>query len=144
MSELYLIHHGIKGQKWGITNGPPYPLNFDRLSPEERAQAKHESIMKGDITTAKANSKHYTTKELDDLINRYNKLKTISDVQSKENRDTYKRGHDNVIQVLNDFSTFADFIGAGVRIYNNIADINNTFGISGSVMRPIGGKKRKS
>ena len=24
MSELY--HHGIKGQKWGVRNGPPYPL----------------------------------------------------------------------------------------------------------------------
>lgn len=23
----YLMHHGIKGQKWGIENGPPYPLN---------------------------------------------------------------------------------------------------------------------
>lgn len=22
--ELY--HHGIKGQKWGVRNGPPYPL----------------------------------------------------------------------------------------------------------------------
>lgn len=22
-----LYHHGIKGQKWGIRNGPPYPLN---------------------------------------------------------------------------------------------------------------------
>ena len=22
----YLMHHGIKGQKWGIRNGPPYPL----------------------------------------------------------------------------------------------------------------------
>ena len=21
-----LIHHGIKGQKWGVRNGPPYPL----------------------------------------------------------------------------------------------------------------------
>lgn len=24
-SELY--HHGIKGQEWGVKNGPPYPLN---------------------------------------------------------------------------------------------------------------------
>ena len=24
MSELY--HHGIRGQKWGVRNGPPYPL----------------------------------------------------------------------------------------------------------------------
>ena len=23
----YLVHHGIKGQKWGHTNGPPYPLD---------------------------------------------------------------------------------------------------------------------
>lgn len=23
----YLMHHGIKGQKWGVENGPPYPLN---------------------------------------------------------------------------------------------------------------------
>ena len=25
INELY--HHGIKGQKWGVRNGPPYPLN---------------------------------------------------------------------------------------------------------------------
>ena len=23
----YLSHHGVKGQKWGVENGPPYPLN---------------------------------------------------------------------------------------------------------------------
>ena len=25
----YLVHHGIKGQKWGKRNGPPYPLDSD-------------------------------------------------------------------------------------------------------------------
>lgn len=24
--ELYLAHHGIKGQQWGVRNGPPYPI----------------------------------------------------------------------------------------------------------------------
>lgn len=24
--ETYLEHHGIKGQKWGVLNGPPYPI----------------------------------------------------------------------------------------------------------------------
>lgn len=28
-NELY--HHGIKGQKWGIQNGPPYPLDDPNL-----------------------------------------------------------------------------------------------------------------
>lgn len=26
MYEMYLMHHGIKGQKWGVKHGPPYPL----------------------------------------------------------------------------------------------------------------------
>lgn len=21
-----ISHHGVKGQKWGVKNGPPYPL----------------------------------------------------------------------------------------------------------------------
>lgn len=27
-----LYHHGIKGQKWGVKNGPPYPIQKYRLS----------------------------------------------------------------------------------------------------------------
>lgn len=26
----YLVHHGIDGQKWGVRNGPPYPLSKSR------------------------------------------------------------------------------------------------------------------
>ena len=32
----YLVHHGIEGQKWGVTNGPPYPLNKSDYSSAER------------------------------------------------------------------------------------------------------------
>lgn len=35
------LHHGIMGQKWGIQNGPPYPL--DRATAKEvKKQAKHD------------------------------------------------------------------------------------------------------
>lgn len=27
MPNDYLAHHGIKGQKWGVRNGPPYPID---------------------------------------------------------------------------------------------------------------------
>lgn len=26
-SDEHLAHHGVEGQKWGVRNGPPYPLN---------------------------------------------------------------------------------------------------------------------
>ena len=35
--ELY--HHGIKGQKWGIQNGPSYPLSREQRSPEEKKKS---------------------------------------------------------------------------------------------------------
>lgn len=38
----FLIHHGIKGQKWVDQNGPPYPLNpqKDYSKAEQKANAK--------------------------------------------------------------------------------------------------------
>lgn len=38
-SEEYLAHHGRKGQRWGVRNGPPYPL--DR---QEQSYRKAKSI----------------------------------------------------------------------------------------------------
>lgn len=35
MSELY--HYGIPGQKWGVQNGPPYPLSAQAKTVAERA-----------------------------------------------------------------------------------------------------------
>ena len=32
----YLSHHGIMGQKWGIRNGPPYPLGGGDYTKAER------------------------------------------------------------------------------------------------------------
>lgn len=37
-SHLYLAHHGIRGMKWGVRNGPPYPLGeSDKSAAEKRA-----------------------------------------------------------------------------------------------------------
>ena len=32
----YLEHHGIKGQRWGTRNGPPYPLSYQAHDQRER------------------------------------------------------------------------------------------------------------
>ena len=32
----YLMHHGIRGQKWGVKNGPPYPLDSSQKTTKEK------------------------------------------------------------------------------------------------------------
>ena len=32
----YIEHHGINGQKWGLRNGPPYPLSYKSHSTSEK------------------------------------------------------------------------------------------------------------
>ena len=39
-SNDYLMHHGIKGQKWGVKNGPPYPLKENAHTTAETAEKK--------------------------------------------------------------------------------------------------------
>lgn len=39
-----LYHHGIKGQKWGKRNGPPYPLSGDSVKAHSgNARSKSDS-----------------------------------------------------------------------------------------------------
>lgn len=40
--ELY--HHGIRGQKWGKRNGPPYPLDTSDHSAAEKKAGYQKSI----------------------------------------------------------------------------------------------------
>ncbi len=44
LRELY--HHGIKGQKWGVRNGPPYPI--DRTS--KRGTIVRDAIASGMVS----------------------------------------------------------------------------------------------
>ncbi len=40
MNTKYLSHHGIKGQKWGVRNGPPYPLGPSQHSTASKSSGK--------------------------------------------------------------------------------------------------------
>ncbi len=42
-----LYHHGIKGQKWGVRNGPPYPLDTpkNRAMRTAKTKSKVDSII---------------------------------------------------------------------------------------------------
>lgn len=66
MTELELYHHGIKGQKWGVKNGPPYPIKRHKTS-TTRTKSINESIKKGKIKVN--NLKDYTVGSLTTFVN---------------------------------------------------------------------------
>lgn len=80
MSELYsnndwrnyeeLKHHGILGQKWGVKNGPPYPLDEGDHSAAEKKAGWKESIGK--------------------IFNRDDPATSVLNLQN-DNSDAYKR-----------------------------------------------------
>lgn len=88
MNDLY--HHGIKGQKWGVKNGPPYPLG-DRLPSEpngasfsKKKQAEYEkklAIRKAEIKAQYINADGSLTKKGKEVA------KKIRDDQTKWNND---------------------------------------------------------
>lgn len=41
----YLAHHGVKGQRWGVRNGPPYPL-YNNSAYEKDVEVKKEFVSK--------------------------------------------------------------------------------------------------
>jgi hypothetical protein len=47
--ESYLSHHGIDGQKWGVKNGPPYPLTNSQKSSAEK---DNQSTTKNGLSTS--------------------------------------------------------------------------------------------
>ena len=54
-----LEHHGIDGQKWGVMNGPPYPLKDGMHSrAEKRAMRKAARQERAEARKAKKKAKH--------------------------------------------------------------------------------------
>lgn len=78
-SELY--HHGIKGQQWGVKNGPPYPLSGGQFTRSE----KHDSYKKRIRKYSLYNKKHF-----DRTIEKSDTIQTLSyDRNRTQNTDMF-------------------------------------------------------
>lgn len=83
-------HHGIKGQKWGVQNGPPYPLQENSGSSDSSGKrgllgnkAKTVEEKMKSHTIGEEDLKKMTNQELDDYINRLFKEKKLVSLQDE-------------------------------------------------------------
>lgn len=62
----YLAHHGIKGQKWGVMNGPPYPLGSgDHSASEKKAGWKSSLSKKSKNSNLSKEKQNYISKQIE-------------------------------------------------------------------------------
>lgn len=82
-----LIHHGILNQRWGVRNGPPYPLGGGDYSPSEKKAIKGQRRMGNSI---------YNKKHFDEILRKdKTTLSTLSYDQNRtKNTDMFYATHD--------------------------------------------------
>ena len=73
----YLAHHGIRGQKWGVRNGPPYPLDEN-----VKADAIHKEA-KSKVAKITADVKNAADKTGAKMHGLEHKLKTPESIARK-------------------------------------------------------------
>lgn len=134
-SQPYFQHHGRLGMKWGKRNGPPYPLDYSKLSEEERAKDKARVKEEGDIESVgyKKNRSYFTDQEINEVINRYQLNTRINQLSAESAKmKAGKSKSEELIEKLGKATEvgnkIANGIQAGTNVYNNVAKLMNAFG----------------
>lgn len=90
MKDESLSHHGIEGQKWGVRNGPPYPLGSGQHSAAEKRAMKKEqkqtfkelqnnrmglrSVLNGQLVSKKLEELRNNIPEVNEYISQYRSI----------------------------------------------------------------------
>lgn len=92
----FLEHHQIKGGKWGVMHGPPYPLNHNKdkqakLKAKAKArQAKEKAKVQKRIAKAQSKAENREKKEAKDAERKEAKLAKDKKKYSKSPEQLYK------------------------------------------------------
>ena len=99
----YICHHGVKGQQWGVRNGPPYPLADGRSSSERiySDAKKRVSKISKDVQTAVS---HTSGK----MYGLEHKLKTKESISRKIDKNIKEEGK-SVTEASNDIKDAVRF-----------------------------------
>ena len=135
-NELY--HHGILGMKWGKKNGPPYPLDYSKLSYAEREAAKGKAVASGNVKEAAKNINYFDNDELRKVRERFQLNQDIN----KLNASTVKTGKQKIDEVIDWANRFGRGAEVAMSIYNKVAKFNNAFVTDEDKMMPVIGEKK--
>lgn len=121
--ELY--HAGIKGMKWGVRNGPPYPLAAKVSARIKKTAKKAEKIRKEKKAADRRIKKipKMSDKELDNRINRLEKEKRLRDLERE--RTTVYRGtkaSKSVVRTFGEKAARTVVTGLAIAAGKRIAD----------------------
>lgn len=125
----FLIHHGIKGQKWGVENGPPYPLDPQRdyTNAEKKANAKLAKKVKN--TWLKKSYNYKDTAKLVEASDQFKKA--LNDPRVKQAEKELQKEEDIYHKFNHDESNDKYYTLAGIVSsinygnINDIKDVNN-------------------
>lgn len=109
----YLEHHGVKDQTWGVTHGPPYPLNRNKakqakLKAKAKArQAREKEKTKKRIAKAQVKAENKARKEAKTAERKAEKLEKNKQKYSKTAESLYKHrdmySYDEIASALQKF-----------------------------------------
>lgn len=139
-----LSHHGIKGQKWGVKKGPPYPLNDRKSISIQKKKRKKE--LKDKIS----NRSILSDEEINSLTNRLINEKKLKDAYLN-NDSMAKMAQDNkdtIVRTIRDIGS-KTILAAGVAIgtataiyYAAKAASNKDPKLGEAIVKGLGSKKK--
>lgn len=81
----YLAHHGVKNQKWGVQNGPPYPLDSSVSTGSRLKTSAGDAIKKA-------------KKSFDDSVSKYKAKKAAkTEAEEKKKAEAAQKAKEKVI-----------------------------------------------
>ena len=111
----------------------------EKMTKEQQDKLKEEIIAKGDYKRALANIEMFSNAELKNLVDRRTQMNSLDAFKVRE-KSTIRRGAEKATEILN---TIGNLTSAGIKAYNNTADIHNWIMPDDKEWTKIGGKNNK-